>query len=53
MSFISILLAATAVAAQCSKSFDGRIPQNATKALFTSAQSPFNPKYVLGQSTLP
>ncbi|KAF2177233.1 glycoside hydrolase family 131 protein [Zopfia rhizophila CBS 207.26] len=30
--------------------FDGRIPQNATKSLFKSVQSPFNPRYVLGQS---
>ncbi|KAF2741188.1 hypothetical protein EJ04DRAFT_454717 [Polyplosphaeria fusca] len=49
MFLVVFLLAATA-AAQCSATFDGRIPRNATKALFTSAQSPFNPKYVLGQN---
>ncbi|KAF2263366.1 hypothetical protein CC78DRAFT_603800 [Lojkania enalia] len=39
-----------ATAALCPMTFEGRIAQNATKALFTSAQSPFNPKYVLGQN---
>ncbi|ORX97856.1 hypothetical protein BCR34DRAFT_496557 [Clohesyomyces aquaticus] len=36
--------------ASCGSTFDGRVPPNATKALFSSARSPFNPKYVLGQN---
>ncbi|OCL10475.1 hypothetical protein AOQ84DRAFT_426968 [Glonium stellatum] len=35
---------------KCPITFDGRIPKNATKALFSSSKSPFNPKYVLGQN---
>ncbi|PVI00328.1 glycoside hydrolase family 131 protein [Periconia macrospinosa] len=34
----------------CPKTFDGRIPQNFTKQTFTTAQNPFNPKYVLGHN---
>ncbi|KAL5113783.1 hypothetical protein ACEQ8H_008319 [Pleosporales sp. CAS-2024a] len=34
----------------CSLTFDGRIPQHFTKDTFDTAQSPFNPKYVLGQN---
>jgi hypothetical protein len=36
---------------RCPVSFDGRIPRNATKELFNSTSSPFNPNYVMGQST--
>ena len=34
----------------CPISFDGRIPENATKGMFDTTQSPFNAKYVKGQS---
>lgn len=36
----------------CPLTFDGRIPQNFTRSTFDTAQSPFNPKYVLGQSNI-
>ncbi|KAF2465862.1 uncharacterized protein BDR25DRAFT_294403 [Lindgomyces ingoldianus] len=39
-----------AVAGSCAPTFEGRIPPNATSALFSSAESPFNPKYVLGKN---
>lgn len=47
----AILLAGWARAVDlpaCTLSFDGRVPQNATAQTFVSAQSPFNPGYVLG-----
>jgi hypothetical protein len=35
---------------KCRLSFDGRVPLDATAALFASNSSAFNPKYVLGQN---
>lgn len=39
-------------ALSCPLTFDGRIPQNFTGDTFETAKSPFNPKYVLGQSKI-
>lgn len=35
---------------KCPLTFDGRIPQNFTRATFDTSKSPFNPKYVRGMS---
>ncbi|KAF2116936.1 hypothetical protein BDV96DRAFT_598765 [Lophiotrema nucula] len=53
MSLVShflLFVTTAAAAAVCNTTFDGRIRKNATASLFTSAQSPYNPKYVLGQN---
>ncbi|KAL6174077.1 hypothetical protein ACJQWK_00226 [Exserohilum turcicum] len=44
----SLALTTTTTSPSCPLTFDGRIPQNFTKATFETAQSPFNRKYVLG-----
>lgn len=46
----SLALTTTTTSPSCPLTFDGRIPQNFTKATFETAQSPFNRKYVLGLS---
>jgi hypothetical protein len=46
--FLPVALIAGLAGAQCTLSYDGRIPQDATPATFVSPQSPFNPKNVIG-----